>query len=202
MSKQTTVPPGQPNNQQANAPTTPKQIMLPGTVLDDTGSACDGTICINLDDQSRLGGRPISNDVFEQFVRNYNIQPDLQTRPHQHVAYVIDKQLLLILLSSKNCTGLLLCKCRRDPNDPTTESIAFMAVDSKGSPLRVSTGEVAPPNSKAASTVDVSAGEWIQGLTVKEELERGIIGEHALDKTGFDFASYLEALSKKGQGLL
>src|SRR5580698_9621920 len=111
------------------------QITLPGSRKESTvgsQSSPSDKINIDLDNQSAGGGRAISWALFEKIVSKFHAQVKL--RPNEKASYVIDKQLLHILMASTKCTSLLLSKCLRNDGE---ESIAFVALDKNGKPIGV-----------------------------------------------------------------
>jgi hypothetical protein len=167
----------------------------------------NGTIKIDMDDQKCAGGRAITYSVFQQLVHNYCAQKDLNT--NERIAYVIDKQLLHILLSSKECTGLMLCKCMRPSETKSAGpiySIAFVAVDKDGNPVHAKRVQKGGKTTtiQADKANDVPAGEWIQGITVGDAIDRGIITE-VMDRdkeNGFNMDLFLDSWQEAGHGLL
>lgn len=135
-----------------------RQMSLPGMRKGPDGHIGEGTIKIDLDDQEGASGLPINQKLYEHLVNTF-IRQGGALRPTEKQFYLINNQLLQVLLSSKGCAGLLLSKCCRPDG---TESIAFIAVGDDNTPLQWQLGDQPMQEGKA----DVASGEWIQGFTV------------------------------------
>ena len=174
-------------------------MVLPGMVAESPFSKPNGKVNIDLDDQDNTYGRAISYDVFKKMVNRFN--SDNHPRPNENVAYIIDKQLLHILLSSRQCRFLMLAKCLR-PDKETDhdgtekvnfkESIAFIALKGDHTPV----GTVIQENALVeAAGSDVSAGEWIQGYTFKNLVDHHIIEQNTAEGAQFNFDEFFTGVN-------
>jgi hypothetical protein len=165
------------------------QITLLGKDLDKNGEISHDLVplSLNLDDQEGTFGTPISLGVFQRLIANF-LQfntPDEKEK----VMFVIDKQLLQILISSEKCKKLMVTKCSRGAGQ---ESIAFVAADENNQPLGII------PNSgkediEGAGTGDFSSGEWVGAFRAKDmrpflkkqHVENGLQDEFTFDLVDF-----------------
>lgn len=158
---------------------TNRQMTLPGMKKNPDGTIEHGSIKIDLDDQTGDRGLPINQRLYEHLVNRF-IQQGEHLRPTEKQFYLINNQLLQVLLSSKGCTGLLLSKCCRDDGK---ESIAFIALGEDNTPLHWQLpGQAAEESTTAA---DVASGEWIQGLTV-DDIRKSFLREGIVPEINFD----------------
>jgi hypothetical protein len=175
------------------------QLTLPAVMKEpttaDPSTVTDSSVHIDLDNQTAAGGRAIGLDVLKAMVARFHAQAAL--RPNEASAYIVDKQLLHIILSSVRCTSLLLSKCiRRDGK----ESIAFTALDKNGVPLGLTVDKTTKKATLTTAGSDIASGEWIGSLTIGEEQQTGILPVHGIEQV-LDFTGYLSLVQEKGAAM-
>ena len=106
----------------------PNQLSMPGKITYTPGDDPDGIITYNLDVAAN-GNMPISADVFQKGIAAFMAAGDL---PIANLSFTFDKQLLLILLSFSDCTGLTFYNFLKPDG---TQSLAAVAVDNTGAPI-------------------------------------------------------------------
>jgi hypothetical protein len=168
------------------------QLTLPGSLSETNAKTPTDKINIDLDNKTGKYGHAIGWDLFKSIVKRFHNERHL--RPKEKTSYVIDKQILHILMSSSKCTSLLLSKCMREDGH---ESIAFTALDKKGMPLGIKIDSETKQSTLSKGSSETFSGEWIQGLTVDDEKNAGIWPGHGVEST-FDFERYIEAIQSQG----
>lgn len=106
----------------------PNQLSMPGKINYTAGNEPDGILTYNLD-AAPGGNMPISADVFQKGVAAFVAGGNL---PIANLSYTFDKQLLLILLSFRDCTNLSFYNFLQPDG---TQALAAVAVDNTGTPI-------------------------------------------------------------------
>lgn len=168
------------------------QLTLPGITEEPAAGTVvappTSAIHIDLDDQKANRGRAINLKVLQGMVNRFHKQvPTL--RPNEAAAYIVDRQLLHILLSSAKCKFLLLSKCIRCEDGK--ESIAVTALDRHGVPLGVTIDRETRNAHLTSKDSDISSGEWIGAVTIEEEIQKGVLPAHGIDRD-INFEGYMQ----------